>query len=274
MAGVTARVTMAAGAVLLCAGSTRCAHQPPVPARSQSSNSMPRSVECAPTPPKQRCAAYQDGGFVEAYVEFFYATPKELKLAFPWGVPPAPYIRDPPPTSVADVRRADEARQRLPWMSCFSITEQELEALGDALGLPVPPPDHGLSAQDVATIMEKMTGEPVAPSEVKLHARGPRLIRACDFPGSCGMIHQVPPTLVKRLAAENDAKALGERWLAAIIALGRNPYVSEDEGPDVRSDDPRNDVAVWSSIASDLIEFVKQNDCDARKLYVEVMFDC
>jgi hypothetical protein len=273
-----ARILLTISAIVVSTGFTRCARRQTQPEHPESQSSTLEQIGCdGATPSKQQCAAYQGTGFVEAYVDFFYATATELEIAFPLGVSPStPYGQDPPAPSERSMQRAYQMRETLSWLSCFSITEQELESLGDAFGLPAPPPARHVTPEQVAAFIERLTGKPVAVSKLRQRpTRGPHLIAARYFPGGCGMIHQIPPSFVDRLAAERDPATLGRKWVAAIIAGGPNPAAIYDENADdAARQDPRNDPLAWSSIARDLVDLVRRNDCGNRKLYVQIWFDC
>jgi hypothetical protein len=233
---------------------------PPAPARAtEPPSAIAASPNCANEPLERQCGAFREEGFVESYVQFFYATPHELHVAFPFGVPPSQSVesaREPEPPEEAQLR-AEVTRAGLSWLRCFSITEQELDALADVFGIKRPErrPDHGLP--------KAVADRPV-----------PHLDSALFFPGGCAMIFEVPRALVENLARETDVTVLGRKWTAALLGAGPNPASTDFDPFQPGARDPRDDVRAWTVIAGDLVEFARLSACGNRKLYVEIAFDC
>jgi hypothetical protein len=202
---------------------------------------------------------------VEAYVKFFHATPAEIEIAFPFGVRP-PEEKAPRPTEAA-MQRADAMLAALPTLSCFSITEQEIDALGDAFGLPRPPrPPNAPTPDQVAEMIGASSSTQPLPES--------RLIPVWYYPGACGTIYEIPRELAAKLRVERDLDDVGARWNVANLAAGPNLSVIEESSGDAGRIDPRDDVRVWRAIVRDLAEFARMEPCGARKLYVEIQYDC
>ena len=228
----------------------------------------------------RRCSAYQEAGFVEAYVEFVYATADELAAAYPHYVPYGAAAEVGRPQT----QRSVSVRESLLRLACFSITEQELEALGDVFALPRPPPRKPPSPEQVAEFMKQLTGEE-HPGDRLADAGAdsgpnvsvgpwllqPLLIPVRGIPRGCAAISRIPRALIEKLASATDAEALGRTWTTAIQATGPNLFggLLEPLQPD-----PRSDVSAWTAIARDLIAFARLASCSSRDLYVEIAYDC
>ncbi|MEZ4222547.1 MAG: hypothetical protein R3B13_16525 [Polyangiaceae bacterium] len=260
------------GAMLFvaCAATPRSGQSESAPANAAGADEHQLTCDSGP----RECTAFRGTGFVEAYVRFMYASPNELADAFPLTLPmdraaPAQVPRIPP---VAE-ERGEFLRDTLPGLTCFSISEQELDALADTLGVPRPkrkgaPPDPKLVAERV----KALTGWSVSEEAVSEMQDLPRShLVPVRYSPACAKIYQIPSTILDRLAAEPDEQKLGDRWLASIRAAGPNPaaFQREPNQPDSR-EDPRE----WRAAARDLIHLARLRNCGSRNLYVEIMYDC
>src|SRR5262245_41220394 len=81
-------------------------------------------------PARQRCDAFPQGSFVEAYLKFFYARREDLSRAYPDATPPdAPAnSKLAKPTTAKERARAEELQESWSTLDCFGFTEQELDA--------------------------------------------------------------------------------------------------------------------------------------------------
>lgn len=236
---------------------------------------------------EHRCEAWENS-FVDADVQLIFATSEEVNVLYPGGVGPEPprlpeeYLREPPVSDEAR-RASEELRQSLPHLSCFSVTDIELDALGDALGLQRPEAKPGTrpSPQEFSRLLKAFGGSPETRDEAsKQKALASHLRDARHFPGGCGAVYELPDAMVRALSELEDSEELGTRWNARILANGPNPWVggrpsiASEPTPASGEDDPRDQVRAWQSIAAKISRFTREARCDARKLYVEIWFDC
>lgn len=250
-----------------------CATSPP----AKQGNAAPAgATEAACNSRPRECSAFRgSGGFVEAYVRFIYASPSELAAAFPLSVP-TDHAR---PKGVPGVtengwERANSLLETLAGLKCFSVSEQELDALADALGISRParrgPPRDPKRA---AAVLNPFTGQPFSDAELKNLKPSPEshLIPVRHTPDACATIYEIPRNALDRLAAEPDQHKLGDRWLASIRAGGPNLAAFELEPNQA---DPRDDPRQWSTLAGDLIQLARMRNCGRPNLYVEIAYDC
>ncbi len=218
----------------------------------------------------RECSAFRGTGFAEAYVRFIYASPNELAAALPLSVSTDQTVPKEVP-SLTDGRweRAESLRQTLAGLSCFSVTEQELDALIDALGIPRPPGRTvPIEPARFAEIIEAF-GLPVTEAQLRDLKPLPRshLVSVRHVPEACATVYRIPNAALERLAAESDSDALGQRWLGSIRASGPNPATFE-------GGESRDDSREWEALAGDLIDLARLRTCGRPQLYVEVAYDC
>jgi hypothetical protein len=165
-------------------------------------------------------------------------------------------------------------RETLPRLSCFSVTEDELDLLIDVLGVPRPKGmTRGVTREEVRAIMERMKGGPV-PEEAVVSIPPqpmPHLLDARWERGSCFSVSQFPGEAVSRLARVRDPLALGDQWSRAIQASEPNPAAIplEPGEPDLRAK-----TREWQILARDLVHFARAETKADRNLYVSITFDC
>lgn len=228
-----------------------------------------------------KCSAFQgESGFVEAYVDFMLATRSEVVNAFPMAKPTTSSLRSQQrdPTD-EQLRRGEYLRDKLPRLSCLSMTDVELDALGDALHIPRLPepetlrtPTNGTSAKQLGRLL----GSPLrhTKSTTPKSLEGTHYFRAIlAEPSSCLVIYEAPGSITQALREAGDAVALGQSWNSAIVARSPSPAI-EIPSTTRKSKDPRDREEEWQSIARDLIEFVRTAGSPESTLYVEIEYDC
>lgn len=230
-----------------------------------------RSAEPSPAcpnnaPHRAACPAVEQG-FVEADVDFILATPEEMNALSPYYTPSeqwGPHVVQPTPSADA-LKLAEQIEQSLPMLSCTSITDVELEALGDVLGLVrIPPkaPRANLTANDLLRGQtSKPPPEPIVPPPKGSH------FTASRYDGTCSTIYEFSPPFVEALRRSSPTAALAKRWTEVLLSHA-NPYLEQT------SPDPRSDADYWAGVAKSLHEFTHHAACEERRLFVRISFDC
>lgn len=201
---------------------------------------------------KRECGGFRKSGFVEAYVRFFYATPRQLEGAYPL----ASSMAGPNPTE-EPIRSEQSAELLLSLrrLECFSITAQELEAL--------------------AVVLAELKRERRPTQTPQGDSRFPsKLEEVRSYPSACTAVYELPSQWVDQLRQVQDTALLGHRWTAAVLASGPCVWALAPEPGEAKpATDPRSDAAEWTTIGRDLVEFSKLR-CGGEQLYVEIGFDC
>jgi hypothetical protein len=237
---------------------TRCARpntEANTPARSEAM--VPSGGACVEPKEEMRCDAFDDGGFADAHTYFFHASAEQIRAAY------------------AHQGSAVRAGMLGGFASlfCFGVTEQELEPLGQALGLPKPAARKAqLTPEQLAKVMEGLSGRRPEASELPDSVPGSYLNTERVVPDSCTTLYRVPGEFLARLRAESNAPDLAARWVRAIESFGPRADVPASDAAVLER--LRRDMGRWTKVATALTRFVSANSCDERDLYVEVTYDC
>jgi len=236
-----------------------------------------RETSAQQVPPvRQRCDSFSHGSFVEAYLRFFYARREDLGPAYPGATPPDA-LANPKlakPTTAKEQARAEELQESWSTLDCFGFTEQELDALGVALGLPKPP-DRKIkfSPQDQARLIEALGGSVPNPDELPRTTPGTHLDPVLVISDACLVVYQVPQAFRQRLASETSPTQLADRWVRAIRESGPPRYASSLDDP-AELERLRGNQQEWLRISNALARFASLRNESSQDLYVEIAFDC
>lgn len=221
-----------------------------------------------------RCDAFDDWSFADAHTYFFYATPEEIRAAYPHGA--STEVTDDSQVARVDgfaLVRAGEIRRGFSNLFCFGVTEEELDPLGRALGLPEPAERKSrLTADQQADVLKGLTGVRPNPSDLSDSVPGSYLKTERVIPDSCTTVYKIPREFVARLGAESNPSSLAERWVRAIEGSGPRLDLPSSDGPTLER--LRRDVGRWTKVAAALTRFARADLCDERDLYVEITYDC
>jgi hypothetical protein len=218
---------------------------------------------------QKECRAFRgETGWIETYVNFFIATRVELDSAFPHAGSSSP--------SEAQTRRAEEVRNNFPELKCLSITEDELDALGDALALPaLPKPSPAAiraANKQAARLLEKLQDTQQKPLLLTDGTETRRYFEpVVVVPEACLAVYELPKAVLLALRDATLLAHLGRKWNSAIIARPLNPMLPT---PSTQKPDPRDSVESWQAIVEDLSEFSKGLVAADARLFVEISYDC
>lgn len=236
-----------------------------------------QEVSAEPVQPvRLRCDSFPQGSFVEAYLKFFYARREDLSPAYPGATQPdGPLnLEIPKPTTVQERERAEELQAGWSTLECFGFTEQELDALGVALGVPKPPDRKlKLSPQEYARVVESLGGSVPDSNELPQTSRGTHFDPVLVISDACLAVYQVPSAFRERLAREASPTQLADRWVRAIRDSGPT-YYSSSLDDSAEAERLRGDHQEWLRISTALIHFVSLRNDSSQGLYVEIWFDC
>ena len=210
---------------------------------------------------------------MEAYLKFFYARPDDLRSAYPDAAEPDALAKPKPATARAQAR-AEELQKGWSTLDCFGFTEQELDALGIALGLPKPPDRQiKLSPEERVRVIEALGGLAPNPNELPRTAPGTHLEPVLVISDACLAVYQVPRTFRERLASEASPTQLADRWARAIRDSGPPLYTSSlDDASELER--LRGNHQEWLRISKALTRFASLEHDSSQRLYVEIVFDC
>jgi len=265
-----AAVLMALGLLM-----SQCRASPsPTPAAPSSGSQETNAKPVRPA--RLRCDSFPQGSFIEAYLKFFYARREDLSRAYPGAtLPDAPANQNlPKPITAKEQAHADELQANWSTLDCFGFTEQELDALGVALGLPKPPDRKlELSPQEHARLIEALGGSVPNANELPRTTPGTHLDAVLVISDACLVVYQVPQAFRERLASEASPTQLADRWIRAIRASGVPRYASSLDDPS-ELERLRGNHQEWLRISKALTRFASLQSDSNQALYVEIAFDC
>ena len=153
-------------------------------------------------PGKQRAAV--------SYLEFCYARREDLSRAYP-GASGLIVRRTRNPLKARDQARAEELQAGWSTLDCFGFTEQELDALGVALGIPRRPDrPTKLAPEEQARVIEALGGSVPNPAELPRTVAGTHFDPALVISDACLVVYPVPRAFRERLASKGGSASTSD----------------------------------------------------------------